>query len=213
LKRPVGSFGALNAFSFHETKNCICGEGGALVLRDPRFIPRAEILRQKGTNREQYFRGEVDKYSWVDIGSSYVPSELQTAYLLAQLHHLRTILHRRRVLHQRYLKSLEPLQAAGKLRLPCIPANCESAYQLFYNLLENKKEAQRVMLGLQHQGILAPFHFFPLHLSAMGRSYGYQKGDFPVTENISDRLLRLPFYTSMTIREQFQVLQALKSLF
>jgi len=210
--RPVGTFGALNAFSFHETKNCMCGEGGALVICDPRYVLRAEIMRQKGTNREQFFRGEVDKYSWVDMGSSYVPSELQTAYLLAQLQNLDSITAKRRNLHNIYKEAFADLEQKGRLRLPRIPDDCVSAYHLFYLILENAKELERVRKGLMKKGILAAFHYFPLHLSVMGRRFGYRKGDFPLSESISERLLRIPFYTSMTVREQQTVIRAIREL-
>jgi len=211
--RMAGSFGAMSAFSFHETKNCNCGEGGALVLRDRRFIRRAEIIRQKGTNREQYFRGEVAKYSWVDIGSSYIPSELQSAYLQGQLEHLNAITRKRRALHERYTRALAPLESQGYLRTPRIPKDCDSAYHLFYILLNNAAESRRVRLFFQKRGILSAFHYFPLHLSAMGKKYGYRAGDCPVTESVSERLLRLPFYSTMTFREQTAVIQALRDAF
>ncbi len=210
--QPAGSFGALNAFSFHETKNCICGEGGALAITNRTYIPRAEIIRQKGTNREQFFRGEVDKYSWVDIGSSYIPSELQSAYLLAQLQHLESITTKRRTLHLRYLQAFSHYEKKGLLRLPRIPEGCTSAYHLFYILFENAAHSRRVMEGLKKKGILATFHYFPLHASAMGQRFGYRKGQCPLSENVSDRLLRIPFYTLMTSREQERVIQAISSL-
>ncbi len=212
-KRPAGTFGALNAFSFHETKNCMCGEGGALVIMESRYTRRAEIIRQKGTNREAFYRGETDKYSWVDRGSSYVPSELQTAYLMAQLEKLEAITRRRRHLYESYHEALTPLEARGLLQLPIIPKDCESSYHLFHVLFETGHERQRVMSAMQRKGIYATFHFLPLHLSAMGRCFGYRKGDFPVTESASDRLLRLPLYNSMTPSEQDQVIRALKTLF
>jgi dTDP-4-amino-4,6-dideoxygalactose transaminase len=211
--RMAGTFGVMSAFSFHETKNCNCGEGGCLVMRGSRFIRRAEIIRQKGTNREQYFRGEVAKYSWVDIGSSYIPSELQSAYLQGQLEHLGEITRKRRELHERYVEALAPLAARGCLRLPCIPGDRTSAYHLFYILLENAAQSRRVRLHLQSRGILSAFHYFPLHLSTMGKRFGYRAGDFPVTESMSKRLLRLPFYSTMTWREQKIIFQALRDAF
>jgi len=210
--RPVGTFGALNAFSFHETKNCMCGEGGALVVCDARYVLRAEIVRQKGTNREQFFRGEVDKYSWVDVGSSYVPSELQAAYLLAQLQNLDSITAKRRRLHEVYSEAFATDEQKGKLRLPRIPGDCVSAYHLFYLILENATQSERLRKGLMKKGILSTFHYFPLHLSAMGRRFGYRKGDFPISESISERLLRIPFYTSMTWREQEEVIRSITQL-
>jgi dTDP-4-amino-4,6-dideoxygalactose transaminase len=211
--RPAGTFGALNAFSFHETKNCMCGEGGALAITEARYIRRAEIIRQKGTNREQFYRGEIDKYSWVDWGSSYVPSELQTAYLMAQLEKLTVITRHRRHLYERYQAALAALEARGVLQLPVIPKDCESSYHLFHVLLATGRDRERVMTGLQRRGIYATFHFLPLHLSVMGRRFGYRRGDFPVTESVSQRLLRLPLYNSMTPAEQDRVIRELKRLF
>jgi len=211
--RLAGTFGALNAFSFHETKNCMCGEGGALAITNTRYTLRAEIIRQKGTNREAFYRGQVDKYSWVDWGSSYVPSELQTAFLLAQLEKLAPITRRRRQLYEGYRAALAPLEARGVLALPIIPEECESSYHLFHVLLETERERRRVMTGLERKGIYATFHFLPLHVSAMGRRFGYRKGDFPVTENASARLLRFPLFNSMTDSEQDRVVRTLQSLF
>ncbi len=211
--RPAGTFGALNAFSFHETKNCMCGEGGALAIQEARYIRRAEIIRQKGTNREAFYRGETDKYSWVDWGSSYVPSELQTAYLMAQLEKLALITRCRRRLYERYGAALEPLESRGILRLPVIPKDCESSYHLFHVLFESGRERQRVMAGLQRKGIYATFHYLPLHSSVMGRRFGYRQGDCPVTESVSERLLRLPLYNVMTTVEQNQVIRALNGFF
>jgi dTDP-4-amino-4,6-dideoxygalactose transaminase len=209
----AGTFGALNAFSFHETKNCMCGEGGALVITERRYIRRAEIIRQKGTNRDQFLRGEVDKYTWVDEGSSYVPSELQTAYLMAQLEHLDRITEKRRRLYERYREGLADLERRGILQLPRIPAECRSSYHLFRVLLESPKEARRALDVLHRKGIYAAIHYVPLHLSAMGKRFGYRRGDFPVTERVSGRLIRLPMYNSMRRAEQLQVLRALHDLF
>jgi dTDP-4-amino-4,6-dideoxygalactose transaminase len=204
-EKPAGTFGELNAFSFHETKNCICGEGGALAIRDAHYIKRAEIIRQKGTNREQFFRGEVDKYSWVDVGSSHVPSELQTAFLLAQLEKLEDIGRRRKRIHKTYERELALLEANGALRLPRFPSHCVPSYHLFYILLENLRQRNRVLEGLRRQGILATFHYFPLHLSAMGKRFGYRRGQFPVSERASERLVRLPMYNAMSVSEQARV--------
>jgi len=211
--KPAGSFGVLNAFSFHETKNCSCGEGGALAIRDPKLIERAEILRQKGTNRAQFYRGEVDKYTWTDLGSSFVPSELQSAYLLAQLEKQTVILKRRRALYEQYQDALAPLATRGILQLPVIPRNTQSSYHLFHIILQNPAERDRLMGRLKAQGILATFHYWPLHLSPMGRRLGYRKGDFPITEKMASCLLRLPFYTVMTSAEQRRVIAAVRKSF
>ena len=210
--KPAGSFGHLNGFSFHETKNVMCGEGGALALNDPRYIKRGEILRQKGTNRAQFYRGEVNKYSWVDVGSSLVPSELQAAFLFAQLERRDLIRKRRQRLYERYFEELSPFQEKGKIQLPVIPGDCASSYHIFHVLFESERERDRVMEGLRRKGILAVFHYFPLHLSAMGRRFGYRRGACPVSEDVSKRLLRLPLYNSMTPKEQSFVISSLTAL-
>jgi len=210
--RLAGTFGALSALSFHETKNVTCGEGGALILMDPRLIARAEIVRQKGTNRSQFLRGVVDKYSWVDVGSSYVPSELQSAYLWAQLERLKTIQQHRRKIFQRYAWALKRWEDRGRLRLPVIPPGVVSSHHLFHILLDSESDRNRVMDSLTQKGIASVFHYFPLHLSLMGRRLGYRPGQFPVTEDVSRRLLRLPLYNQMTDREQSYVLRSLDAI-
>jgi dTDP-4-amino-4,6-dideoxygalactose transaminase len=210
--RPAGTFGDLNAFSFHETKNTTCGEGGALAVVNRRYVRRAEILRQKGTDRALFFKGKVAKYSWVDVGSSYVPSDLQAAFLFAQLQHTDRIWRLRRTLHERYREALAPFQDQGKLALPFIPKHTRSSYHLFRILLENEKQRAAVQGTLRRQGIFAHFHYYPLHLSKMGKRFGYGARDFPVTERVSATLLRLPLYNSLTWGEQRRVIQALKKL-
>ncbi|MCB4756457.1 MAG: dTDP-4-amino-4,6-dideoxygalactose transaminase [Elusimicrobia bacterium] len=208
--QAAGAIGHMGAFSFHETKNVICGEGGALALKDPLHIQRAEIIRQKGTNRAAFYRGEVDKYSWVESGSSHVPSELQTAFLYAQLHHLGRILKKRKRIFLNYYEALLPLQKQGKCQLPYVPQDCVSAYHIFYLLMNSMKERDRVIAKFKERGIHAVFHFFPLHLSKMGERYGYRSGQFPVTENVSRCLVRLPFYNTLTEPEQAHVIRNLK---
>jgi dTDP-4-amino-4,6-dideoxygalactose transaminase len=203
--RALGSLGGLGAYSFHETKNYICGEGGALCLNTPQFVERAEILRDKGTNRKQFFRGQVDKYTWVDVGSSYVPSEICSAFLYAQLEMLGTISQRRRMLYQRYHDYLRPLEEEELLRLPVVPEECDSNYHLFYILLPDQPIRDGLMAHLKEKGILAVFHYVPLHTSPMGRQFGYEEGDLPVTEDLSGRLLRLPLFYEMTEPEQLRV--------
>lgn len=210
--RPAGSFGDFAAFSFHETKNSTCGEGGALAIRSAPAAARAKIIRQKGTNRDQFLNGQVDKYSWVDVGSSYLMSDLQAAYLYAQLRRSRPVLARRRAIHERYARALEPLARSGRLILPTIPPRARSSYHLFRVVFETAGEMRAVADGLRRRGILAVTHFFPLHLSRMGRRYGYRPGDLPVTESIAPRLLRLPMYNDMTPAEQGLVIGALKDL-
>jgi len=205
--RLAGTFGDLNAFSFHETKNIICGEGGALAIMDPRYSDRAEIIRQKGTNRAKFYRGEVDKYSWVDVGSSYVPSELQSAYLFAQLEKLDAVISLRRRLYERYREALQPLEDRGNLTLPVIPSGVTSSYHLFHILVGSQKARDRILTGLRRVGITSVFHYFPLHLSGMGRKFGYRRGQFPISEKTSACLLRLPLYNRMTSSEQAYVIR------
>jgi dTDP-4-amino-4,6-dideoxygalactose transaminase len=210
--RPAGSFGDFSAFSFHETKSCICGEGGCVAVRNPRFFERAEMIRQKGTNRQKFFRGEVDKYSWVDVGSSYLMSDLQAAYLYAQLQGLAGILRKRRQLYERYEEALRAYQDQGRLQLPVIPPHVVPGYHLYFIILRSEKDRERIQEGLKRRGILSVIHYFPLHLSRMGRRFGYRHGDFPVTEELAPRLLRLPLYNAMTGAEQHRVITSLKAL-
>lgn len=207
--RALGSIGDLGAYSFHETKNFICGEGGALCLNDPAYIERAEILRDKGTNRKQFFRGAVDKYTWVDVGSSYVPSEICSAFLYAQLEMMEAIGARRREIHQRYRAGLGPLAEEGLLRLPNVPPECRSNHHLFCILLQDQATRDGLMAYLRGQGILAVFHYIPLHTSPMGHKLGGREGTLPVTEEVSARLLRLPLYYDLTEEEQGRVVRAI----
>jgi dTDP-4-amino-4,6-dideoxygalactose transaminase len=203
--QALGSIGDLGTYSFHETKNYICGEGGALCINDPELIDRAEIIRDKGTNRRQFFRGQVDKYTWVDVGSSYVPSEICSAFLFAQLEMLEEISQRRRAIHQRYRKLLKPLEGEELLRLPVTPEDCMGNFHLFYILLPDRKARDGLLAHLTENGIHAVFHYVPLHSSPMGQSFGYSEGDLPVTEELSGRLLRLPMYYEITEEEQRRV--------
>jgi dTDP-4-amino-4,6-dideoxygalactose transaminase len=195
--RPLGSFGAFAAQSFHETKNVTCGEGGALLINDERFVPRAEILREKGTQRSQFFRGEVDKYTWCDLGSSYLPSELLAAFLLAQLESLDTIQTWRRATWEFYAEHLRDWGLSIGARLPVIPAHCDQSYHLFYVLLPSHEVRQALIAHLKSVGVQSAFHYLPLHLSAMGRRFGGRDGGCPVSEDISNRLLRLPFHRNL----------------
>ncbi len=204
--RPLGAIGDLGTYSFHETKNYICGEGGALCVNDPALVERAEILRDKGTNRRQFFRGQVDKYTWVDVGSSYVPSEVACAFLYAQLELMDVITERRRAVYERYRERLAPLEAEGLLRLPRIPDDCRTNYHIFYILLPDGPTRDGLMHHLKERGILAVFHYVPLHSSPMGLKLGYREGQLPVTEEISARLLRLPLFHEITEAEQEEVI-------
>lgn len=206
--RALGSIGHLGCYSFHETKNYICGEGGALCVNDPALVERAEIIRDKGTNRQNFFRGEVDKYSWVDIGSSYVPSELCSAFLWAQLEQLDEIAARRRRIYQHYRQGLKPLEAQGLLQLPQTPEDCESNYHMFYTVLPTAEIRNGLLSHLKSRDIHAVFHYVPLHSSPMGRKLVGEDVHLPVTDSISERLIRLPFFYTITPEQQDQVLEA-----
>lgn len=207
--KPLGTFGALATQSFHETKNITCGEGGALLINDPALFERAEILREKGTNRSRFFRGMVDKYTWVDIGSSYLPSELLAAYLSVQLEHHEQIQARRREIWERYDEQLAGWARANEIRRPFIPPHCGQAYHMYYLLLPDLDSRTRLIDHLKSRDILAVFHYLPLHLSDMGVKFGGKPGDCPQTEDISDRLVRLPFFYALTQSEQDEVVSAL----
>lgn len=205
----LGTFGQMATQSFHETKNFSCGEGGALLINESGFIERAEILREKGTNRSRFFRGQVDKYSWVDIGSSYLPSDMLAGFLLGQLEAREIIQARRKEIWETYYRELRPWASQHQVGLPIVPEDCEQAYHMFYMLMPNLESRQRLIEYLKEQGILSVFHYLPLHLSDMGKRFGGQPGDCPVTESVSDRLIRLPFYFSLNANEQEQVIQAI----
>jgi dTDP-4-amino-4,6-dideoxygalactose transaminase len=209
--KVLGSIGHMGTYSFHETKNYICGEGGALCINDLRFVERAEIIRDKGTNRKQFFRGLVDKYTWVDIGSSYVPSEISCAFLYAQLELLEEIAARRRASYEFYRSSLKPLEVEELLRLPRIPEDCRSNYHMFYILLRDRRARDELLSHLKSQNIHAVFHYIPLHSSPMGQKFGYTENDLPVTNDISGRLLRLPLYYDITEEEQTRVVDGIRA--
>ena len=206
----LGTIGDIGTYSFHETKNYICGEGGAIVMNNQKFVERAEIIREKGTNRSKFFRGEVDKYTWVDIGSSFLPSDILAAFLYAQLENMESINRRRGELFDYYYKALIPLVNDGKLRLPYVSSECESNSHLFYIILNDENTRNVLMDHLKSREILAVFHYLPLHLSQVGRSMGYTDGQLPVTESMSGRLLRLPFYHDMTSNDQAEVVKTIK---
>jgi dTDP-4-amino-4,6-dideoxygalactose transaminase len=209
--RYLGTFGELATLSFHETKNFSCGEGGALLLNNPQFNQRAEIIREKGTDRSRFFRGEVDKYTWVDIGSSYLPSDLLAAFLRAQLEHRDQIQSRRRQIWEAYSRELASWAKANGARLPIVPPECEQSYHMFYVIMPSLEIRQALISHLAGFGILAVFHYLPLHLSRMGLRFGGRRGDCPVTENLSDRLLRLPFFTGITSSQQRRVIDAVRA--
>jgi dTDP-4-amino-4,6-dideoxygalactose transaminase len=207
--RFLGSFGVLAAQSFHETKNFSCGEGGALLINDPRYIERAEIIREKGTNRSRFFRGQVDKYTWVDIGSSYLPSDILAAFLFAQLEQRDKIQSHRQHVWETYQAGLSDWAAHHGVRLPVVPEYCDQAFHMYYLLLPDLATRQRFLQYLRQQDILSVFHYLPLHLSKMGQEFGGKAGDCPITEGVSDQLVRLPFYNGLTGSEQEQVIKAI----
>ena len=206
--RPLGTFGAMAAQSFHETKNVTCGEGGAILLNDAELIEGAEVIREKGTNRKRFFRGQVDRYTWVGLGSSYVQSDLLAAFLCAQLEERARIQDARAAVWSRYAEALDAWAADNGARLPFVPEHCEQSFHMFYVLLPSLHARTRLIEHLRSLGILAVFHYLPLHLSEMGRALGGREGQAPVTEDVVDRLVRLPFYTGMTEPEQAEVIDA-----
>lgn len=211
--RYLGTIGDLGALSFHETKNCMCGEGGALIINNKKFITRAEIIREKGTDRSKYFRGEVDKYTWIDVGSSYLPSDMLAAFLYAQLENLRKITRQRKKIYSLYYNELLPLTYNGIIRLPVIPPDCRSNYHMFYIRLNNMKTRDELLSYLRLKKIHSVFHYIPLHLSAIGRSMGYEKGQLPITEAVSDGLLRLPFYHELKSSVQLKIIKSIMRFF
>lgn len=205
--RPLGSLGSLATLSFHETKNITCGEGGALVINDPALVERAEIIREKGTNRSRFFRGQIDKYTWVDVGSSYLPSDLLAAYLWAQLEAADDVQRARGQVWRRYAECLREWAAAHDVRLPVVPEGCDPAYHLFFLLLPTLEARQGLMAHLKAQGIGTVFHYQPLHLSDMGRRFGGTPGQCPVTEQAADTLLRLPLFFGLSEADQCRVVE------
>jgi dTDP-4-amino-4,6-dideoxygalactose transaminase len=209
--KQLGTFGSLATLSFHETKNISCGEGGALVINHPAFFDRAEIIRDKGTNRSRFFRGQVDKYTWVDRGSSFLPSDILAAFLYAQLEASDRIQEARRRIWSAYAEGLAEWCADRQVQSPIVPGDCEQSYHMFYLLLRSLEERQALIAHLRSHGILSVFHYLPLHLSEMGAQFGGARAMCPVSEDISDRLIRLPFYNGMTTGEQAQVIAAVRS--
>ena len=208
--RWLGSFGCLATQSFHETKNITCGEGGALLINDERFIERAEIIREKGTNRARFFRGQVDKYSWVDVGSSYVMSDVLAAFLFGQLEKWQEIQAKRRAIWERYDAELADWASANGVRRPMVPEHCEQAWHMYYLLMPSLEARTEFIAGLKEKRGAAVFHYLPLNKSAYAlqmASSGWLRTDCPVTEDVSDRIVRLPFYTSMSEEEQGRVIR------
>ncbi|WP_089721296.1 dTDP-4-amino-4,6-dideoxygalactose transaminase [Candidatus Entotheonella palauensis] len=204
--RYLGTFGCLATQSFHDTKNFTCGEGGALLINAPEYTERAEILREKGTNRSRFYRGLVDKYTWVDVGSSYLPSDLLAAFLYAQLEGRASIQASRQRIWESYHTHLADWALAHDVQLPFIPVYCEQPYHLYYLLMPTPEQRQAMIDHLRAQGIQSVFHYLPLHASDVGQRFG--GGDCPVTESVSERLLRLPFYHALSEGDQIRVIEA-----
>jgi len=207
--RYLGTFGVLATQSFHETKNFTCGEGGALLINDPQLLERALVLRDKGTNRNRFFRGQVDKYTWVDLGSSYVASDLQAAFLYAQLEAREQIQSAREHIWRTYWKGLAAWAQRNGVRFPVVPGHCEQSYHMFYLLLPSLDQRQALIAYLKQRGILVVFHYVPLHLSDMGLKWSADKNNCPVTVDVSERLLRLPFYTDLSENQLAAVIEAI----
>jgi dTDP-4-amino-4,6-dideoxygalactose transaminase len=195
--RPLGSFGHLAAISFHETKNVISGEGGALLINDPELVERAEIIWEKGTNRSKFFRGQVDKYTWVDVGSSYLPSEITAAFLWAQLESIDPILADRMALWQHYHAAFEPLERQGALRRPIVPPDCVHNAHIYYVLMPDLASRTAALDDLKAAGVGSVFHYVPLHSTEPGRQWCRSQGELPVTVDLSDRLIRMPLWVGM----------------
>jgi dTDP-4-amino-4,6-dideoxygalactose transaminase len=208
--KALGSFGQIATQSFHETKNVICGEGGAIVLNDAALVERAEIVREKGTDRSKFYRGQVDKYTWVDYGSSFLPSDILAAYLYAQLTARRRIQTLRERIWNTYRDALADWASHNDVRLPVVPDGCEHPFHMFHLLMPSLETRTAILEHLRRRGILAVFHYQPLHLSAMGRYFGGREGDCPVTEDVSDRIVRLPFYNGLTEDELTEVIEAVR---
>ena len=211
--RPLGAHGQLAAFSFHHTKNISCGEGGALCVNDPGMLERARILRDKGTNRAAFLAGQVDKYSWVDEGSSYLPSELASAFLLAQLEAVDRVNEARQQAYEFYQQQLEGLEQQGHLVRPHLPPDCQTNYHLYHLLVADQQTRDRLLADLNEKGIHAVFHYVPLHLSPMGQRLAPETPSLPVTESSSERLLRLPLFAGITREQQQQVIAGIRGFF
>ncbi|MBW0004889.1 MAG: dTDP-4-amino-4,6-dideoxygalactose transaminase [Hyphomicrobiales bacterium] len=210
--RALGSFGQFAAFSFHETKNVISGEGGALIVNEPSFFHRAEIIWEKGTNRSQFWRGEIDKYTWVDFGSSYLPSEITAAFLLAQLEKSQALTRRRLELWRRYQGALSPLDAGGLLRGPRIPSHCEHNGHIFYVLAPSAALREEWLKVLWREGVYGVIHYVPLHSAPAGQKYCRLSGEMRVTDDIASRLIRLPLHLALEEVDQDRVIDVLTTL-
>lgn len=208
----LGTFGPLAAQSFHETKNFICGEGGALIINEEKYFKKAEIIKDKGTNRSSFFRGEVDKYTWVGLGSSYLMSDLLAAFLFAQLEEKAKIISQRKSIWSTYNSQLKDWANQNNVQMPFVPSHCEQSYHMFYLILPDLKSRNKIISYLKKKSVLSVFHYVPLHTSLMGKKFGYCHGDLPVTEFISERLLRLPFYNNMTHEDQKFIIESIMEI-
>lgn len=209
--RPLGSIGHMATLSFHETKNIISGEGGALLVNDSRFVERAEIIREKGTNRSQFFRGQVDKYTWYDVGSSYLPSDLIAAFLWAQMEEADSITARRLAIWDCYHEALEVLESDGRIRRPIVPADCHHNAHMYYMLLPDLQARGKFIRGLKARGVQSVFHYVPLHSSTAGQRFGRAHGDCAVTNSLSERLVRLPIWIDLTREMASMVVKAIEA--
>jgi dTDP-4-amino-4,6-dideoxygalactose transaminase len=207
----LGSIGDLGAYSFHETKNVISGEGGALLVNDPALATRAEIIREKGTDRSRFFRGEVDKYTWQEVGSSFLPGELIAAFLWAQLEEAENITNQRLAIWQRYHELMEPLEQKGLLRRPIVPADCQHNAHMYYVLLAYGIDRQKVLSELKKNDIYSVFHYVPLHSSPGGQRYGRAHGELEVTIRQSERLVRLPLWVGLSAEQQGRIVEVLRN--
>ena len=207
--RYLGTLGSLAKQSFHETKNFSCGEGGALLINEPKFAERAEIIREKGTNRNRFFRGMVDKYTWVDVGSSFLPSDILAALLYAQIEQHEQIQQKRKLIWNLYFSRLSDWAKENQIGLPHVPENCTPAYHLFYLLMPSLEARTKFIAILKAQQITSVFHYLPLHLSEMGLKFGGNIGDCPITESYSDRLVRLPFYNDLSNSDQIKIINCI----
>jgi len=208
--RALGSIGDFGAYSFHETKNIISGEGGALLINNPESALRAEIIREKGTDRSQFFRGKVDKYTWQEVGSSFLPGELIAAFLWAQIEEAEKITQERLSIWQNYHEILKPLEIKGLLRRPIIPDNCQHNAHMYYILLPPEINRTKVLSEFKHNNISSVFHYVPLHVSPAGQKYGKVHGSLSHTENLSERLIRLPLWVNLTENQQTTITQVLE---
>jgi dTDP-4-amino-4,6-dideoxygalactose transaminase len=208
--RELGSIGHLGALSFHETKNIICGEGGALLINDNRFVERAEIIWQKGTNRKAFQQGKVDKYTWVDMGSSFLPGDITAAFLWAQLQEATRITQQRLDSWHRYHAILAPIEKKGKIRRPIVPKGCEHNGHMYYILLNSLAERGQTLKKLKEKGVNAVFHYVPLHTSPMGKKYDRASSQAPITQDISEKILRLPLFIGLTAGQQSKIAETLR---